>query len=196
MDWNFSEIFTPPPIMGVTINSVSLPPEVRQFLYGLIALLLACGTIYYLVNNLRFHAALRKSVILAFFVAGFFYALHADIGWSTWVIHDSRNLAGMNTDAKLEKLEGGIYDFAQKARTILGTEYMLFTSDAYLGLRAEYFLLPLRKREQANDIVVLADTLARYDQATRTFTRENIKITDVEPIFVFAQNAYILRKRR
>lgn len=196
MEWDFQQMFSPPPIMGVTINTVFLSPEVLLIMYGTMASLLVAGTIFFSMQKNRFVAALKKAAVVAFFGAGLLYAVHADIGWSIWLSDDAWTFSGLDTNAKLTRLEGGIADFSRAAGNILGPEYMIFTSDEYVGWRTEYLLLPHRRRDRADDIVVLADNLSRYDPVARAFTRNDLKVENVEPVLIFAKNAYILRKRK
>lgn len=179
----FQGMFTTMPISGPTINTVLLSPFFITLVYALILL------VFIIVSPIR------KAVVVAFFVSGLVWAFHADIGWITWLRDDVHTYGGLNTDQKLLKMEVGIYDFARAAREVLKKDYLIFASDDTLKLRFEYFLLPLRKREQSSDIVVLGDNAAQYDQTTRTFTRGTLTIVDVDPILVYARNAYILRKR-
>ena len=196
MSLDIQHIFSYPPIHGITINTVALAPEVRTFLYLIIGLTVVIVSLFLLLNGRRFVDAIRKSIFTAFFVSGIIYAIHADIGWSSWLDQDTRTFYGIDGDLKLVRLEGSMADFAIKARSVLGPEYTLFTPDSYLLLRTEYFLLPLRRRELAQDIVVLGDNTARYDPATRTFTRDTLKIENVDPLLIYARNAYILRIKK
>jgi hypothetical protein len=195
MEWDIQNIFSIPPITGITINMVFLSPAFRQIMYLAIMVLFPASTLMFLAKKLSFTLALKKAIIITFLASGTLYAVHADIGWTRWLIDDTRKFSGLDTDAKLSKMEGGLYDFSRSAEKVLGKDYVLYSSDSYIALRTEYFLLPLRKRDQAGDIVVLADNASRYNQATHTFTRENLVVNNVEPILVFANNAYILRKR-
>jgi len=188
-------IFTTMPISGSTINSVRLHPSFVTLIYVLILLSLVTATSVYFSKKQRFSISARKAVAAAFFVSGFLWAIHADISWTTWLRDDLRNLGGLETDQKLLKLDGRLYDFVRSARGVLSNEYVLVAPDDYLRLRFEYFLLPLRKREQAADIVVLGNEPVQYDQATRTFTKGSLIIVDVEPILAYARNACVLRKR-
>jgi len=195
MTWSMQNIFSITPIIGSTINTVYLSPAFRQVMYYAIMFLLPATTILFLARQYPCTGAFRKAVIVTFLASGTLYAIHADIGWTRWIMEDVRQFSGLDTDSKLSKMEGGIYNFSRQAKKVLGKDYILFSSDSYVTVRTEYFLLPLRKREQAADIVVLADNASRYNPATRTFTRDNLIIQNVDPVFFFASNAYILRKR-
>ena len=194
MEFNLQNLLSVPPINGITINDVPLSSPLVSFLYVLIAILLFFSVVIYL-KKYNFLFALKKSVIVTLFSVGMIYAIHADIGWSAWLINDSRAFAGLGTDEKLSRMEGGLYDFTLAARKVIDDDYSLYSSDSYLPLRLEYFLLPHRKRDQAKFIVVLVDQEARYDQTTRTFTRGDIKIGQVDPVLVFARDAYILKRQ-
>ena len=194
MEFNLQNLLSVPSINGITINDVPLSSPLVSFLYILIAIILFFSVVIYL-KKYNFLSALKKSVIVTLFSVGMIYAIHADIGWSAWLINDSRAFAGLGTDEKLSRMEGGLYDFTLAARKVIDDDYSLYSSDSYLPLRLEYFLLPYRKRDQAKFIVVLVDQEARYDQATRTFTRGDIKIGQVDPVLVFARDAYILKRQ-
>ena len=181
--------------MGVTINTVNLSPAFREVLYILMAVLFVLLTIVFTTNKQKPLSALKRSFVSVFFIAGMLYALHADLGWSTWLATDIRTFAGLTTDEKLLKLEGGLYDFVRKARTVVKDDYQIFSTDSYFAFRSEYFLLPLRKRDNAPYLIVLADDTAHYDQKTRTFTRGDIKVHNVDILLAYAPNAYILVKR-
>jgi len=195
MTWNIDNIFRTMPISGPTINNVPLPQEFRDILFTLIPLLLVITTLIFLSKKQRFSAAVRQAIVTTFFISGFLWALHADLGWSTWLRNDLQTFGGRDVEQKLLSMEGGLYDFVRASRRVLKDDYMLYASDDYIKWRTEYFLLPLRKREQASDIIVLADDAARYDPATRTFTRGPVTIPDVDPVLLYAPDAYILRKR-
>jgi len=194
MEFNLQNLLSVPSINGITINDVPLSSPLVNFLYILIAIILFFSVVIYL-KKYNFLSALKKSVIVTLFSVGMIYAIHADIGWSAWLINDSRAFAGLGTDEKLSRMEGGLYDFTLAARKVIDDDYSLYSSDSYLPLRLEYFLLPHRKRDQAKFIVVLVDQEARYDQTTRTFTRGDIKIGQVDPVLVFARDAYILKRQ-
>jgi hypothetical protein len=182
--------------MGVTINTVVLHPAVRSFIFILIALVLIMGTFVFLSRKYRFAGAFRKAVVLAFFISGLAYAIHADVGWTTWLTRDFQTYGGLGTDEKLLRMEGGLYDFARRARGILPETYQIYSSDVAFQWRMEYFLLPKRYKENSQFIVVIADESSRYDPAKRQFTRDKVKIEDVDMVSNYARNAYILRRRQ
>jgi hypothetical protein len=194
MEFYLQNLFAMTSISGVTINDVPLSSSFVSLLYILMAIILLCSIVISLKKDV-FLSALKKGVIITFFSVGIVYAIHADIGWSEWLINDSRAFAGLGTEGKLSRMEGGLYDFTLAARKVIDDDYSLYSSDSYLPLRMEYFLLPHRKRDQAKYIVVLADKEAHYDQATRTLTRGDIKIEHVEPVLVFARDAYVLKRQ-
>jgi len=195
MELSFQQIFATQPIMGVTINTVFLSPSFRQLVYILIGLIVVLGMTVLLMRGAPFAAALKKAIMVALFTSGIVYAVHADIGWSAWLANDARTYAGLRTEDKLLKMEGGLYDFARRARDIIRDDYMVFSTDDYLPHRMEYFLLPLRKRTQAQYIIVIVDRQAEYDQTKGIFTRGDIVISDVELLFSYANDVYILKRR-
>ncbi len=194
MEFNLQNLLSTSSINGITINDVPLSSSFVSLLYILMAIILLCSVVISLKKNV-FLSAFKKGVIITFFSVGIVYAIHADIGWSAWLINDSRAFAGLGTDEKLSRMEGGLYDFTLAARKVIDDDYVLYSSDNYLSLRMEYFLLPHRKRDQAKYIVVLVDKDSHYDQTTHTFTRGIVKISQVEPVLVFARDAYVLKRK-
>lgn len=194
MNWDIQHIFMYPPITGVTINSVFLSPEFRIIEYCFIAAILIFGTIYFTTKKFLLPDAFRKAVIAAFFASGLLYAIHADIGWATWLVTDVKNCWGLSTDEKLRKLDDGLYEFALQAKKIVTDDYQIYTSNEIISFRTQYYLLPLHKREQAQYIVVIGDNEAQFNPITHLFTRGEIKIVNVEQILLFAKDTYILRR--
>lgn len=194
MQWDIQHIFMTPPITGVTINSVFLSPEFRVIVYLLITVILIFGTLAFTKKKFLISDALRKAIIIAFFASGLLYAIHADIGWTTWLVTDIRNYWGLSTEDKLRKMEDGLYEFVLQAKQVVTDDYQIYSSFDYLAKRTQYFLLPLHRREQAPYIIVFADNEARFDPRTRLFTRGEIMIANAEPVLVFNQNIYILRR--
>jgi hypothetical protein len=195
MNWSLQDIFVVQPIIGVTINSVFLSPQFRAILYFLIAAIGLSSFYLFFLTMHRGIAAVRRSIFVTFISVGIVSALYADFGWANWFVRDAQTFPGLSTDEKIVRLEGGFADFAIAAKKVLGSDYELYSSNSYMALRSEYFLLPARKRDSATDIIVLADDQARYDPATHTFTHGTMTVSDVEPLLVYAQNAYVLRKR-
>lgn len=187
-------MFTAPPIMGVTINNVPLPSSFRAFVYLFIIVLGVAITVYFLLNGARPGHALKKAALITFFSSGVLYAVQSDYLWSTWLVTDAAAFRGLSTNDKLVRLEGGIVDFAQQVNKTIDGDYMLFSSQDYLALRLEYFLLPKRKRQEAKYLVVAADQQSNYDQKSRVFTRGELKIGPVEPVLLYARNAYVLKR--
>jgi hypothetical protein len=194
MNWDIQHIFLTPPITGVTINSVFLSPEFRVIVYLIIAVILVFGTIFFTTKKFLLSDALRKAIIAAFFASGLLYAIHADIGWTTWLMTDIRNYWGLSTGDKLRTMESGLYEFALHAKQIVTDDYQIYSSSDYAQKRTQYFLLPLHKRAQAPYIIVIVDNEARFDPRTRIFTRGETIIANVEPVLMFAKDAYILRR--
>ncbi len=194
MEWDFQNLFFTPPIDGVTINTVPLSPSFTSLLYILVAFVFIFGIIIFLTRKYHLPAAIKKAAVISFFSAGIVYTVHADFGWSTWITNDRRDFAGLTTEEKLSRMDRGLYDFTVSARKVIDDDYMLFSSDGYQSLRAEYFLLPLRKRDQAKYIVVLTDSETSYDPAARIFTSRDVRIGRVEPVLGLARNAYILKR--
>lgn len=194
MNFSIQDLLAAPPIMGVTINTVMLPPSFSSLLYYCIAGVFLGGTILFVLNKYPIYDALKKAAIASLLASGILSAIQSDYVWSTWLTTDARAFSGLSTNDKLVRLEGGMVDFARVARERLGGDYMLYSSQDYLALRLEYFLLPKRKRQEAQYIVVIADEQSNYDQTTKTFSRGDTTIRPVEPLLVYARNAYILKR--
>jgi hypothetical protein len=195
MDFSLQDIFATQPISGITINTVGLSPSFIFFIYVFIAVILVFSGAFFLMKKSSIVSALKKAFIVTFFSAGLIYAIHADIGWSSWLMNDARTYAGLDTAQKLLKMEGAIYALALEAHSRIPRDYMLFSANEYAKLREEYFLLPLRKRDQSDYIVVLGDPDAHYDAVTRTFSRHSLTISPVEPVFMPPGNVYILKRK-
>jgi hypothetical protein len=194
MHWDIQHIFMTSPITESTINSVFLSPEFRIIIYLLIAVLLIFATLYFSAKKIALPDALRKAIIIAFFASGLIYAIHADIGWTRWIITDVKKYWGMSTEDKLRKMDGDLYEFSLQAKKVVNDDYQIFSSNDYAKNRLQYLLLPLHKREQAPYIIIIADHEARFDVRTRLFTRGKVTIVNAKPVLVFAQNAYILKR--
>jgi hypothetical protein len=194
MIWDIDHIFMYPPISGTTINNVFLSPEFRIIIYCVIVAILFFGTLYLIFKKYSFRKAFQKAVVAAFFTSGIIYAVHADIGWATWVINDSKNYWGLSTEKKLETLDGDFYRFARQAKEIISSDYELFTSDEYAYFRIQYYLLPSIKRDMAPHIVVILDKETKYDPKERTLRSGTRTISNLKPVLIFANNAYLLKR--
>jgi hypothetical protein len=195
MEQFLEQFMAPFTIRSTSINWVALAPGVRTVLY-------ICFLIAFVVTAIRllslknpFSTALKKSLVFSFLLSGLLYAVHADIGWFGRVVQDYGVLGSRTTDEKLQATEGQLYDFIRAAKRVLPETYVMYSSDSYLALRSEYFFLPARKRENAEVIVVAGDGEAHYDPSTRIFTRGNVRISNVEPILLYASNAFVVKKR-
>jgi hypothetical protein len=124
-----------------------------------------------------------------------FYAIYADTGWSQWMVTDVKHYWGLSTEEKLEKMDGDIYKFAMQAKNKISDDYQIYTTNEYMYYRIQYYLLPLIKRNHAPYLVVIDDDEALYDANKRVLTRGQTVIPDVEPVCVFAKNAYVLKRR-
>jgi hypothetical protein len=195
MNWDLQHIFLTPPISGMTILSVFLSPEFRIIVYLFIGIILVFGALsFILVKKIALPNAFRKAIISAFFASGLLYAIHADIGWTTWLITDVKNYWGLSTEDKLRKMEDGLYEFALQAKKIVTDDYEIYSSYEYPKKRTQYFLIPRHKREQAPYIIVFADNEARFDPLTHVFTRGETMIANAELVLAFEEYAYILKR--
>jgi hypothetical protein len=190
------QIFQYMPIAGVTINTVWLAPAFRVLLLWVLAVSFGGALVLFVARNRPFPQALRLAALAAFFSGGILFALHADIGWGSWVAADTRAFAGKTADEKLLSLEGPFYEFVLRSRQVLTTDYALLNNDPnnYFIRRYQYFLLPLRMRENARDIVVLGDKSARFDPRDGTFSSGDLVIRGAKPVLAFAGDAYIIER--
>lgn len=194
MLWTWDSLFTPPPISGLTINMVAMSPAFRNLLYLVIGLSLAASLVLFLMRH-PFASALKRSVAITFFIAGLLYSFHADYGWSVWVSQDRDQFGGLTTEEKLLKLEGRWYEFIRRAGEVIPDEYMIYSSNQYLSQRGEYFLLPKRKRAQANTLIILNDSQVTFDQKKRVLVRGTMRYENVEPLLMYHPAAFVVRKQ-
>lgn len=186
-----------PPIQGVTINTVAfISPPLRTFLFSLMAIIFLSSTAFFIIRRSGIKSSFRKAVLATFFSVGLVYAIIAEIGWSKWVISDWNNYSSRTTAEKILIMEGPIYEFSANVKNIISdNNYVLYSSLDYPSLRMGYFLLPSRKKEAAEFIVVLADNDAVFDPYTGILTRGDKTIENLQPVFQYTLDAYVLRKR-
>lgn len=194
LNWDFEHIFLTLPISTVTIMSVFLSPEFQFIMYSIIVIILIFATLFFLKEKFPLPEALKKGIIASFFISALIYAIYADIGWTKWLVTDVKNYQGLSTEDKLRKMDDGLYEFALQTKNIVDDGYQIYSSYDYAKRRIQYFLLPLKKSDQAKYIIVIGDNDARYDSSSRIFTSGKTTIVNVEPVLVFAQNAYILKR--
>jgi hypothetical protein len=195
MDGFWQQLLLPPPISGVTINTVWISPAARTAVYAVMAAAFAAGLFVFLAKRYRLAGAVRRGILTALFAAGILYSLRADFGWSLWVRQDLRTFGGLPTEEKLLKLDGALYDFVRRARTVVPGDYLLFSPDQYLLWRTEYLLLPLRKRTSAPTVIVLADPQAVYDPQKKVFTRGDLRLEGMAPLLQYGPDAYIVTRQ-
>lgn len=194
MNWDIQHIFMTLPISTATIMSVFLSPEFQMIEYFIIAVILITGTFFFVKRNHSLPDAIRKAIIASFFISALIYAVHAEIGWTKWIITDCKNYRGLSTEDRLRKMDDGLYEFALQAKVIVDDDYQIFSSYDYAKRRMQYFLLPSHRRDEAKYIIVIGDNDGRYDSSSHIFTSGKTTIVRVEPVLVFAQNAYILKR--
>lgn len=194
---SLQNIFSYPPIIGVTINTVKLSAEFRTLLHGMILLgLFTSLPAFIRLRRMPWRTAMASSLLMVFLASGILYALHAEIGWASWLRTDINRFGGLSSEEKLMRLEQGLYLFAREARKVVGTgDYQLFSDEPYFRERAEYFMLPARKRAQADIIIVLVDPKVKFDAKSATLVREKLKIRKVQLVSAYADDAFILRRR-
>ncbi len=188
-----ADILLPQPIMGVTINTVFVHPTVRIILYAAIIVSFIAGFLLFLRRSPSVGRALRKAVILSFFISSLLAAVYADIGWSVWVSQDYEELSGLSVDGKLMRTEGQLHDFTRRAGAVIQDSYQIYAPDVYLSWRSQYDLLPLRKRDDARYIVVINDPAAQYDPVNRIFLHGDKRFPNMDLVLNYAPQVYVLK---
>lgn len=190
------QLFQYRPITGVTINTVWLSPAFREALLWVLAASFGAALIVLAARKRSLLQSFRLAAVAAFFCGGILYAFQADIGWGSWVATDYRTFGGKTTDGKVLAMEGLLYEFVLRSREVLHSDFHVTDdgSDNYAAKRFEYFMLPLRHRPVAENIVVIGDRAARFDPATGTFSRGDLVVQKARPLLVFLQDAYIVQR--
>lgn len=191
-------IFYVQPIFGVTINTVSTPPAIITLVYFVLFLsLLIALYIYLFKKKISFPDGLRKSCIVALLSGSIMWAIYGEIVWFSWLKENYKNFKGLTTEEKLLKMEYPLYDFASRLKKLIpeSSPYTIYSSEEYYSKRLEYFLLPRKVKDPAEFIVVIVDKESVFDPFTRVLKRGDRVITDLEPFFYYADDAYMVRRR-
>ncbi len=195
MHINLSDIFMVEPIQAGTINGwIQLPTSFVIMLYCAIIITATVSVIFFVLKKDPFAKALRKSIIIAFFCSGFLYLINSEKTWYTWLSQDIVTYSGHSVEEKIRLCMGPLYDYAKVAQNVLKErDYSIYSSYGPSSLIAQYYLLPMRKRVNAKDIIVLYDNDTNYDERTNTFSMGDEHIENAELLYRYDSGAYILR---
>jgi len=194
MNINLADLLMIEPMHGGSVNGwIYIPWSFTMMIYGVMILLTTAMAVFYLRKKTPLLQAYRKSMVTAFFVAGFLYLVYSERTWYTWVKEDLKTYAGYSTEAKIGIFYGPFYDFIRAAREALqSNDYALYSSQAAARLRIQYYLLPRRNRVNAKYIIVYHPSRATYDDRTQTFIRGDGRTENAELLFRSTAGACIL----
>jgi len=194
MDLNLTDLFTIEPMHGGSVNGwIQIPSSFVLMVYCVIISITTVSAVIFVMKNTPLLQAFRKSIVIAFFCAGFFYLVYSERTWYTWFYEDINTYSGYSTEAKTGMFVGPLYNFIRVARVVLkNNDYVIYASDDATRLMAQYYLLPRRNRANAKNIIVLYDNAA-YDDSTKTFIRGDVRTDNAELLFRYDSGAYILR---
>lgn len=195
MDVNLAKLFMVEPIHGGSVNGwIQIPPSFTLMIYYVIISVMTAGAVLFVVKKTPLLQALRKSIVIAFFCAGFLYLAFSERTWYSWFTTDCKNYSGYSTEGKEKIFLGPVYDFLHDARQILKDEdYVIYYKDVTTGLMVQYHLLPRRNRAKAKNVIVLYDNKVAYDDRKKIFIRGDTREEVAEILAHFDTGAYILR---
>lgn len=185
------------PISGITINWVITSPTFRILTYVLlIVVFLYVSSTWFIIKKYNLIISIKKSLITTFFVIGLFYSFYGELYWWRWVINDWHLFHGKSTEEKLNALEESIYSLSRFIKTIIPNEnYDINLPSHYISLRIQYFLLPLKRKENAQYIIVLVDKNTSFDPEKGILITDNKRFEDMEMFYPISSDVYILKKR-
>ncbi len=144
--------------------------------------------------------AIRKGIVVSFCSAAIIYGLLSEIIWVRWLVVDVAAFQYLNNETKPVGVEGDLYQFVLECKAHLaGKDYLLLsnpgkedTFERYFRDKIEYYLLPSRKKTDAEYIVVLFDNRVWFDQKTG-YLYGNSKMPKVTLVYRYSPDAYLLR---
>jgi hypothetical protein len=195
MNLNLTDLFMIEPMHAGSVNGwIYIPPSFTLMVYCVIIGITTVMAVFFLMKKSSLLQAYRKSMVIAFFCAGFLYLVYSERTWYTWVRKDLNTYSGYSTEAKIGICLGPLDDFIRVAREVLQyNDYLIYCPHDGTRLITQYYLLPRRNRVNAKYIIVLHDNDAAYDGRTKTFIRGNRHTENAELLFRPAFGAYILR---
>jgi hypothetical protein len=197
MDLNLTDLFTIEPMHGGTVNGwIQIPSSFVVMIYCVTISITAVNAVFFVLKKTPLLQAFRKSIVIAFFCAGFLYLVYSERTWYSWFREDINTYSGYSTEEKTGIFLGPLYDFIKVAREVLkGNDYVIYSSDVATRLMAQYYLLPRLNRANAKNIIVLYDDDTAYDDRAKTFIRGDVHMENAELLFRYDFGAYILRIR-
>ncbi len=197
MELNLADLFQVEPMHGGTVNGwIQIPSSFTITIYCVIVGVTMFCAFSLVVKKTPLLQALRKSIVIAFFCAGFLYLIYSERTWYTWFGEDINTYFGYSTEAKTGMFLGPLYDFIKVAREVLkDNDFVIYSSDDATRLMAQYYLLPRRNRPNAKNVIVLYDNEVSYDERKKTFIRGDAHTENAELLFRYDFGAYILRVR-
>jgi hypothetical protein len=197
MNLNLADLFMVEPMHGGTVNGwIQIPSSFTIMIFCVIISITTVSAVFLAMKKTPLLQALRKSIVIAFFCAGFLYLVYSEKTWYTWFGEDISTYAGFSTEAKTGIFLGPLYDFIRVTREVLkDNDYVIYSADDATRLMAQYYLLPRRNRANAKNVIVLYDNNTAYDDRTKTFIRGEARMENAELLFRYDFGAYILRIR-
>ena len=197
MKFDPADIFTTEPMNGATINGwIFIPPEFVITVYLIIGVAVVLATSLYLRRGLSLTIALRKACLAAFFCSGLACLVYSERTWYRWLINDLNIYRGHTSEEKTGIFGGPFYKFITIARDYLpDNDYVVYSSDTYSKLQAQYYLLPKRNRSDARYVLVISDNDISYDAGTGTLREGDTIIGTADMVFFYDSRTFILRKR-
>jgi len=197
MDLNLADLFTVESMHGGTINGwIQIPLSFTIMIYCVIIGSAVVNAVFLVVKKTPLLQALRKSVVISFFCAGFLYLVYSERTWYAWFSQDIDVYSGYSSEAKTGISVGPLYDFIKVAREVLkDNDYIVYAADDATRLMTQYYLLPRRNRANAKDVIVLYDKDVTYDDSAKTLRRGDTRVENAELLFRYDFGAYIVRIR-
>lgn len=186
------------PITHITINTVPIPVYFSLMIY---IIFLLSSTILILLfvffKGYKLLYSIKQAILLSLLISSIAYLVYSEPIWYNWVITDWEAYGGLDTKEKLHKMDYPLYDFALKIKELIpaNSNLIIFSSDDYFQIRLEYFLLPFKKKEPPDFIISVVDKESLFDASTGLFKREEKTFTDMEPFFIYAEHAWVLRRK-
>ncbi len=184
------------PISGVTINWVITSPAFRTLIYVLLIIVFLSVSMWFIIKKYNPKISIKKSLIITFFITGLFYSFYGELYWWRWVINDWHLFHGKSTEEKLHTLEESIYILSRLSKDVIPDEtYDINLTSHYISLRIQYFLLPLKRKENAPYIIVLVDKNTSFNPEKGILITDNKRFENMEMFYLISPDVYILRKR-
>jgi prolipoprotein diacylglyceryltransferase len=120
MNLNLTDLFMIEPMHGGSVNGwIYIPPSFTIMIYCVIISITTVIAVFFIMKKTSLVQAYRKSIVIAFFCAGFLYLVYSERTWYTWVREDLNTYSGYSTEAKTGIFLGSLYDFIRVTREVL-----------------------------------------------------------------------------